>query len=45
MKAYHSKKIIQYSYFFHKLGLLDSEQYKQIEEYHGSKEMKKDRLK
>ncbi|MBN8193049.1 hypothetical protein JI667_12930 [Bacillus sp. NTK074B] len=45
MKTHQSKKVIQYSYFFHKLGLIDSEQYKQIEEYHGSKGMKKDRLK
>ncbi|MCA1058564.1 hypothetical protein LCL96_06435 [Rossellomorea aquimaris] len=45
MKTFHSKKVIQYSYLFHKMGLLDSEQYKLIEEYHGSKKMKKDRLK
>ncbi|WP_276607949.1 hypothetical protein [Bacillus sp. BHET2] len=37
MKSFNSKKVIQYSYLFHKIGILDSDQYKQIEEYHGSK--------
>jgi len=37
MKNFNSKKVIQYSYLFHKMGLLDSKQFKQIEEYHGSK--------
>ncbi|BCB04290.1 hypothetical protein [Bacillus sp. KH172YL63] len=41
MKAHNSKKVIQYSYLFHKIGILDDEQYKQIEEYHGLKEKKK----
>ncbi|UXH44860.1 hypothetical protein [Rossellomorea vietnamensis] len=45
MNAYHSKKVLQYSYLFHKIGLLDHDQFKQIEEYHGIKVMKKDRLK
>ncbi|WP_179884740.1 hypothetical protein [Bacillus sp. AFS015802] len=44
MRGYHSKKMIQYSYIFHKLGLLDPVQYKLIKDYHESKEMKKDRL-
>ncbi|MDT9024425.1 MULTISPECIES: hypothetical protein [Rossellomorea] len=37
MKNFNSKKVIQYSYLFHKIGLLDNEQFKQIEDYHGSK--------
>ncbi|MCA1062931.1 hypothetical protein LS684_23385 (plasmid) [Cytobacillus spongiae] len=36
MKNFNSKKVIQYSYLFHKIGILDNEQLKQIEEYHGS---------
>ncbi|WP_301280404.1 hypothetical protein [Rossellomorea aquimaris] len=36
MKNFNSKKVIQYSYLFHKMGLLDNEQFKQIEEYHGA---------
>ncbi|MGF3103211.1 hypothetical protein [Rossellomorea sp. DUT-2] len=37
MKNFNSKKVIQYSYLFHKMGLLDSKQFKQMVEYHGSK--------
>ncbi len=37
MKSFKSKKVIQYSYLFHKIGILDTDQYKQIEEYYGFK--------
>jgi hypothetical protein len=40
MKYLHFNKILLYTYFFHKIGLLDGEQKKQIED-HISQKMKK----
>jgi hypothetical protein len=44
MKSYQSKKWIQYSYLLHKMGLIDPDQFKQIEDYQELLEKKKDRL-